>query len=115
MPQQESSIELRRSERRAVERRKVRHAFGSLEWTKEVMEHYVMWPKDERREQDRREYDRRHINQKMMSVSGSTFRVLSKKRTAAPLSDEELKMLKELPLLSGDDIARIKRTTLLEK
>ena len=97
MSQQIRASSRRESERRQIEKRKIHHAFGSQEWTKELMKNYVMWPKNEQRDHDRREEERRQAERRIISESASTFRVLAKKG-AELLSAEEMQLLKELPL-----------------
>jgi len=114
MPQQNRASSRRDIERRQVEKRKTHHVFGSQKWTEEVMKKYVMWPRNDQRNHDRRENDRRQLERRIISATASTYRVLAKKG-AELLSDEEMQLLQALPLLSNDEIERLKRASLLEK
>ncbi|WP_150046095.1 MULTISPECIES: hypothetical protein [Methylomonas] len=60
-----SETEVRRTYvRRQKERRVNTFAFNSPEWIAMMQEHYVMWPKTERRKKDRRAKDRRKIDRR---------------------------------------------------
>ena len=107
-PQEARETSRRKSERRIIDNRKSQHVFGSEQWTKEIMKHYVRWPKEEQRNHDRRVQERRDNDRRLISISAPAFRVLAKKG-AALLSDEEKAMLMSLPLLSDENISKMKR------
>ncbi len=86
----------RNVERRKKENRKIKHAFGSPEWTEEIQKHYSMWPKEDRRTQDRRNEDRRTQDRRTeIRVESTSSKKLAKKGIGL-LTEEEKQMLNEL-------------------
>ena len=86
----------RNIERRTKENRKIKHSFGSLEWTEEIQKHYSMWPKEDRRTQDRRNDDRRNQDRRTeIRVESTSSKKLAKKGIGL-LTEEEKQMLNEL-------------------
>lgn len=90
----------RMTERRKNSRRIIKAEFGSDKWVRAIQASYVLWPKQDRRQQDRRITSRRTLErreqmQKFRSVS-LRQRMLKKQRQTQFLSAEEQAMLREL-------------------
>lgn len=88
----------RQANRRTQERRNLPYAFNSPEWLATVKQHYLLWPKHDRRLAERRESDRRSTERR----SGQRLIMKSKLQnpqffsTANILDDEEKAMIAAL-------------------
>ena len=62
--------------RRQKERRKNDFEFNSPEWIAMIQEHYVLWPKYDRRKQERRSRDRRNSERRSTERNSSAAKYL---------------------------------------
>ncbi len=90
----------RMAERRKSSRRIIKAEFGSDKWVRAIQASYVLWPKEDRREQDRRITSRRTLERRdqLQRFRGMSLRqrMLKKQRQTQVLTAEEKAMLKDL-------------------
>lgn len=95
-----SQTNFRRSHvRRDKERRSNPFEFNSAEWVAMMKEHYVLWPRQDRRSSDRRSSDRRAEERRTFSrnaYSSRHIRHLQPSLTADILEEDERKMIMDL-------------------
>jgi hypothetical protein len=95
-PRQASSNR-RQAERRRHERRVVQYAYGSPEWIAYIQQHYLLWPKQDRRRSDRRQQDRRNTHhERRIRTNQKRSYLLPHKNIQDILSDDEKKMLRQV-------------------
>jgi len=74
--------------------------FGSDKWVRAIQASYVLWPKEDRRQQDRRITSRRTLERRdqLQRFRGMSLRqrMLKKQRQTQVLTAEERAMLKDL-------------------
>lgn len=82
--------------RRMTERRKIPYLFGSKEWVANIKEHYLAWPKFNRRDMNRRGDERRVMDRRQQQFSEQ--RLSEKKFSTILLTREERKLIEDLYL-----------------
>lgn len=98
--------DLRRDSRRSVatrrvaDRRKIPYPFGSKEWIENIKEHYLAWPKFNRRKTDRRGNERRTPERREQQLSEQSRS--EKKFSTILLTEEERKLIEDLYLSDLD-------------
>ncbi len=87
----------RQAERRRHERRIIQYAYGSPEWIAYIQQHYLLWPKQDRRRTERRQQDRRNSNHERR-IRKNQKRLYNPqfKNLQDILTDEEKKMLRQI-------------------
>ncbi len=85
----------RKTERRQNERRAVAFSFGSNEWREEIQQHYLLWPKQDRRSQERRMEDRRRSARRLANIC-TQKKPIRPQRLDKILTEDEKQMLNEL-------------------
>ncbi|SHE21925.1 hypothetical protein [methanotrophic endosymbiont of Bathymodiolus puteoserpentis (Logatchev)] len=85
----------RRLERRANERRRITHKFGSPAWINAVKQNYLLWPKQDRRVKDNRSQERRR-NYRRIKHLAHTASIVKREQLHNLLTEEEKIMLNEL-------------------
>lgn len=80
--------------RRVADRRKIPYPFGSPEWVENIKNHYLAWPKADRRNVDRRTSERRAVERRLQQLSEQ--RRSEKKHSLILLTQEERKLLEDL-------------------
>lgn len=90
--------ELRRTSetRRVADRRVVPYQFGTPQWLEHVQQHYVAWPRQDRRAEGRRINDRRMPDRRREQFSEQ--RRSQRKFSKILLTREELKLIEDLYL-----------------
>jgi hypothetical protein len=63
-----SSLTRRKDDRRSEERRTINYPFGSKEWLENISNHYLVWPKYDRRDGSRREHERRSADRRQRQL-----------------------------------------------
>lgn len=97
-----SQTNFRRSHaRRHKERRSNPFEFNSAEWIALMKEHYVLWPKQDRRNSDRRALDRRAEERRSFSRNAYSSRHIRQPQpqpllTASILEEDEKQMILDL-------------------
>ncbi|MGZ5008113.1 MAG: hypothetical protein ACXWE9_02400 [Methylobacter sp.] len=86
--------------RRETDRRKTPYPFGSPEWIENIKNHYLAWPKSNRRDISRRGTERRAIERRQQSLSEQ--RRSEQKYSPILLTEEERRLIEDLYL--NDDI-----------
>ena len=82
--------------RRTDDRRNVPHPFGSPEWVENIKNHYLAWPKTNRREHNRRSEDRREQERREQQLSEQRRSEI--KYSKILLTHEERKLIEDLYL-----------------
>lgn len=82
--------------RRMTDRRKIPYPFGSPEWVENIKNHYLAWPKSNRRNMNRRSDERRAIERRQQLLSEQ--RRSEKKYSPILLTQEERKLIEDLYL-----------------
>jgi len=82
--------------RRIADRREIPYPFGSEEWVKNIKEHYLAWPKTNRRTTNRRNAERREQERRQHQLSEQ--RRSEKKFSVVLLTTEERKLIEDLYL-----------------
>jgi hypothetical protein len=80
--------------RRADDRRKIPYPFGSREWVENIKNHYLAWPKSNRRDQSRRSDERRALERREQQLSEQRRSEI--KYSAILLTQEERKLIEDL-------------------
>ncbi len=93
---------LRRSSmtRRITDRRKLPYPFGSREWVENIKNHYLAWPKSNRRDITRRSNERRALERREQQLSEQ--RRSEQKFSMILLTQEERKLIEDLYLSDLD-------------
>ncbi len=86
--------------RRMDDRRKIPYPFGSPEWVENIKNHYLAWPKANRRDMSRRSNERRAIERRQQLLSEQ--RRSEKKYSPVLLTQEERKLIEDLYLSDLD-------------
>jgi hypothetical protein len=86
--------------RRITDRRKISHPFGSREWEENIKNHYLAWPKFNRRNQGRRSNERRTAERRLEQLSEQHRS--EKKFSMILLTQEERKLIEDLYLSDLD-------------
>jgi len=86
--------------RRITDRRKTPYPFGSPEWIENIKDHYLAWPKSNRRDTSRRSNDRRAIDRRQQMLSEQ--RRSEKKYSPILITEEERKLIEDLYLSDTD-------------
>ncbi|MDP1772858.1 MAG: hypothetical protein Q8L15_11290 [Methylobacter sp.] len=86
--------------RRMTDRREIPYPFGSPEWEENIKNHYLAWPKFNRRNVSRRSDDRRALERRDQLLSEQ--RRSEKKYSPILLTQEEKKLIEELYLSDLD-------------
>ncbi|MGZ5014201.1 MAG: hypothetical protein ACXWFX_00730 [Methylobacter sp.] len=86
--------------RRITDRRKTPYPFGSPEWIENIKDHYLAWPKSNRRDMSRRSNDRRAIDRRQQMLSEQ--RRSEKKYSPILITEEERKLIEDLYLSDTD-------------
>lgn len=82
--------------RRTADRRKTPYSFGSQEWVDNIKNHYLAWPKTNRRDMSRRIDERRALERRQQQLSEQ--RRSEQKYSPILLTQEERKMIEDLYL-----------------
>ena len=86
--------------RRITDRRKIPYSFGSREWVENIKNHYLAWPKSNRRDETRRNNERRALERREQQLSEQ--RRSEKKFSMVLLTQEERKLIEDLYLSDLD-------------
>ncbi|PPK76289.1 hypothetical protein B0F87_104382 [Methylobacter tundripaludum] len=86
--------------RRKTDRRKIPYPFGSPEWVENIKNHYLAWPKSNRRDMSRRSDERRASERRQQLLSEQ--RRSEKKYSPILLTQEERKLIEDLYLNYSD-------------
>ncbi len=95
----EQSSQRRKTSRRQRERRGNPFPFNSPEWIAWLQQHYLLWPKYDRRLQDRRASERREIDRRnsfRTPLLARSYRYVRRLSAEDILNDEEKQMIREL-------------------
>lgn len=82
--------------RRITDRREIPYPFGSREWVENIKNHYLAWPKSNRRDTSRRNNERRAAERRLEQLSEQ--RRSEKKYSTILLTREERKLIEDLYL-----------------
>lgn len=82
--------------RRIDDRRNIPYPFGSQEWVENIKNHYLAWPKSNRRDQNRRSDDRRALERREQQLSEQRRSEIKYSRIL--LTHEERKLIEDLYL-----------------
>lgn len=86
--------------RRMDDRRKIPYPFGSPEWVENIKNHYLAWPKNNRRNANRRSDERRAEERRQHQLSEQSRS--EKKYSPILLTQEERKLIEDLYLSDLD-------------
>lgn len=84
------SIETRRGE----DRRTVSHLFGTQEWIDNIKNHYLSWPKSDRRDHVRRHIERRTIDRRLKQLTEQDRSAIQYSQVL--LTQEERKLIADI-------------------
>ncbi len=82
--------------RREADRRNIPYPFGSPEWVENIKNHYLAWPKSNRRGANRRNHERRTVERRQQQLSDQLRS--EKKYSSILLTQEERKLIEDLYL-----------------
>lgn len=82
--------------RRIADRRQIPYPFGSREWVENIKNHYLAWPKSNRRAQSRRSDERRAAERRIQQLSEQLRS--GKKFSPILITQEERKLIEDLYL-----------------
>jgi hypothetical protein len=86
--------------RRTADRRNIPYPFGSPEWVENIKQHYLAWPKSNRRDACRRSNERREPDRRQQQLSEQ--RRSEQKYSPILLTQEERKLIEDLYLSDLD-------------
>jgi len=86
--------------RRMTDRREIPYPFGSPEWVENIKNHYLAWPKSNRRNLSRRNDERRATERRQQLLSEQ--RRSEMKYSPILLTQEERKLIENLYLSDPD-------------
>jgi len=86
--------------RRMADRREIPYPFGSPEWVENIKNHYLAWPKSNRRNLSRRNDERRATERRQQLLSEQ--RRSEMKYSPILLTQEERKLIENLYLSDPD-------------
>ncbi|MCP3851252.1 MAG: hypothetical protein GY694_13575 [Gammaproteobacteria bacterium] len=84
------------SERRIQDRRRVNYVFNSSKWIKNIKNHYVAWPKVDRRQNIRRDGERRYVIKQQDVIGSQHYNLYNNDYSSDLLTKEERLYFDEL-------------------